>query len=252
MTSRKIAYVGWMLIYLLSLPIWNFVLPLYAYWHMDDFSWGATRVVQGENKKDNHGDADGKFDPSHIVMKRWAEFERERRWKSGTHSRDSTYDVVQRTGSPERSGSTRYSVVSSDTFHSNPSGQHDQFGARSAQPVVVERIAVCARRLGDVARQERLGCAGAAGFGAAARAAGTAATDAKQRSGASPPGTVVVPRPRATSPSNLPHKLDAPGARSVHAFSPTQHSAARLPTAPSAGVYEAYPTRTSPTTRSDR
>jgi len=125
-TSRKIAYVGWMLIYLLSLPIWNFVLPMYAYWHMDDFSWGATRVVQGENKKENHGDADGKFDPSHIVMKRWAEFERERRWKSGTHSRDSTYDIVQRTGSPERSGSTRYSVVSSDTFHSNP--QHDQFG----------------------------------------------------------------------------------------------------------------------------
>lgn len=26
-TSRKIAYVGWMLIYLCSLPIWNFVLP---------------------------------------------------------------------------------------------------------------------------------------------------------------------------------------------------------------------------------
>ncbi|EPQ30423.1 uncharacterized protein PFL1_01949 [Pseudozyma flocculosa PF-1] len=126
-TTRKIAYVGWMLIYLCSLPIWNFVFPMYAYWHMDDFTWGATRVIQGDDNK-AHGDTEGKFDPSHIVMKRWAEFERERRWKSGTHSRDSTYDVVQRTGSPERSGSTRYSVVSSDTFHSNPSGQHDQFG----------------------------------------------------------------------------------------------------------------------------
>jgi chitin synthase len=30
-TSRKIAYVGWMVIYLFSLPIWNAVLPLYAY-----------------------------------------------------------------------------------------------------------------------------------------------------------------------------------------------------------------------------
>lgn len=121
-TSRKIAYVGWMLIYLLSLPIWNFVFPSYAFWHMDDFSWGATRIVQGDTKGGNHGDAEGKFDPSNIIMKRWAEFERERRWKSGTHSRDSTYDVVHRTNSPERSGSTRFSVVSSsDTYHSNPS-----------------------------------------------------------------------------------------------------------------------------------
>ena len=90
---------------------------------MDDFSWGATRMVQGD-KGGHHGDAEGKFDPSNIVMKRWAEFERERRLKSGTHSRDSTYDIVHRTGSPDRAGSTRYSMVSSDTFHSNPS-QHD-------------------------------------------------------------------------------------------------------------------------------
>lgn len=29
-TSRRVAYLGWMLIYLISLPIWNFVLPAYA------------------------------------------------------------------------------------------------------------------------------------------------------------------------------------------------------------------------------
>ncbi|KAG9313286.1 glycosyltransferase family 2 protein [Chiua virens] len=44
-TSRKIAYVGWMFIYLVSLPIWNGVLPAYAFWHFDDFSWGQTRQV---------------------------------------------------------------------------------------------------------------------------------------------------------------------------------------------------------------
>ena len=27
----------------MALPIWNFVLPVYAYWHFDDFSWGETR-----------------------------------------------------------------------------------------------------------------------------------------------------------------------------------------------------------------
>src|SRR5690554_114558 len=57
MTSRKIVYVGWMGMYLLSLPIWNFVLPVYAFWHFDDFTWGQTRKVQGEGdgKPDNHG-----------------------------------------------------------------------------------------------------------------------------------------------------------------------------------------------------
>jgi hypothetical protein len=44
-TTRKVVYVFWMLIYLLALPVWNFLLPLYAFWHFDDFSWGETRLV---------------------------------------------------------------------------------------------------------------------------------------------------------------------------------------------------------------
>jgi hypothetical protein len=80
MTTRKIVYVGWMLVYLLSLPIWNFVLPVYAYWHFDDFSWGQTRQIAGEKSGggDDHGKKQGEFDSSRIVMKRWADFERER------------------------------------------------------------------------------------------------------------------------------------------------------------------------------
>ncbi|KAH9854364.1 glycosyltransferase family 2 protein [Lenzites betulinus] len=123
-TSRKVAYVGWMLVYLLSLPIWNGILPSYSFWHFDDFSWGQTRQVAGE-KKENHGDKEGEFDSSHIVMKRWAEFERERRWKSGTQSRDSTaYDA--RSGSPRRNGNDtkRYSLVSE--YQSPPLPQFDQ------------------------------------------------------------------------------------------------------------------------------
>ena len=42
MTSRKVAYLGWMLIYLFSLPIWNFVLPAYAFLHMVSLSLCAT------------------------------------------------------------------------------------------------------------------------------------------------------------------------------------------------------------------
>jgi hypothetical protein len=44
-TTRKIVYVFWMFIYLAALPIWNFVLPVYSFWHFDDFSWGETRFV---------------------------------------------------------------------------------------------------------------------------------------------------------------------------------------------------------------
>ncbi|KAJ2494302.1 Chitin synthase, class 5, partial [Coemansia sp. RSA 2049] len=82
LTSRKLVYIGWMLIYLCSLPIWNFVLPVYAYWHFDDFSWGQTRMVAGEGKDKGHGGGDGEFDSSRIVMKRWCEFEAEKRRKT--------------------------------------------------------------------------------------------------------------------------------------------------------------------------
>ncbi|KAG1762104.1 chitin synthase-domain-containing protein [Suillus occidentalis] len=33
-TTRKVAYVGWVIVYLLSLPIWNGLLPAYAFWHL--------------------------------------------------------------------------------------------------------------------------------------------------------------------------------------------------------------------------
>jgi chitin synthase len=39
LTAKRWSYVGWMLIYLLSLIVWNFILPIYAFWNFDDFSW---------------------------------------------------------------------------------------------------------------------------------------------------------------------------------------------------------------------
>ncbi|KAJ3271374.1 hypothetical protein HK104_004701, partial [Borealophlyctis nickersoniae] len=64
-SARRLHYVGWMLIYLLALPIWNIVLPVYAFWHFDDFSWGATRQISGaggKGDKDGHGGDGGVFD----------------------------------------------------------------------------------------------------------------------------------------------------------------------------------------------
>lgn len=48
---RKWDMIGWMLFYILAIPAFSFLLPLYSFWKMDDFSWGATRVVLGESGK---------------------------------------------------------------------------------------------------------------------------------------------------------------------------------------------------------
>lgn len=111
-TSRRIAYVGWMLVYLLSLPIWNAVLPTYAYFHMDDFTWGETRKIEGAKEK-AHGDKEGEFDSSHITMKRWVEFERERRWKADQVVSGVLGENTFRTGTPLAPPSGRYSLNSS-------------------------------------------------------------------------------------------------------------------------------------------
>ncbi|KAJ3042952.1 Chitin synthase, class 3 [Rhizophlyctis rosea] len=76
-TTRKIVYVLWMFVYLISLPLWNFVLPAYAFWHFDDFSWGETRKVEGEQKGDDHGKKEGQFESGAVVMKKWIEWERD-------------------------------------------------------------------------------------------------------------------------------------------------------------------------------
>ncbi|EHY66347.1 chitin synthase IV [Nematocida ausubeli] len=54
-TNFNLFYFVWLIIYLCSLPIWNFVLPIYAFWHFDDFSWGETRQITGGAPKDAHG-----------------------------------------------------------------------------------------------------------------------------------------------------------------------------------------------------
>lgn len=77
-TASRASYIIWMFIYLLSLPIWNFVLPINAYWKFDDFSWGNTRTIAGGDKTGHDDDTNGEFDATQIVMRRWRDFERER------------------------------------------------------------------------------------------------------------------------------------------------------------------------------
>lgn len=78
LTAQRWSYILWMVIYLGSLPIWNFVLPVYAYWKFDDFSWGDTRKTDGEKTKKAGLEYEGEFDSTKITMKRWGDFERGR------------------------------------------------------------------------------------------------------------------------------------------------------------------------------
>ena len=48
--KRQWQYIGWLLLHLISLPLFGFVIPLYAFWHFDDFSWGNTRLLAGSRK----------------------------------------------------------------------------------------------------------------------------------------------------------------------------------------------------------
>ncbi|KAJ1566056.1 Chitin synthase, class 3, partial [Nowakowskiella sp. JEL0078] len=79
LTASRLIYVFWMLLYLLSLPVWNFILPVYAFWNFDDFTWGETRKTLSDKKGEDHGKREGDFDGSGIQMRRWSEWLKERK-----------------------------------------------------------------------------------------------------------------------------------------------------------------------------
>ncbi|KND03454.1 uncharacterized protein SPPG_00937 [Spizellomyces punctatus DAOM BR117] len=88
--KRQWAQIGWMIVYILAMPVFSFYIPLYSFWHFDDFSWGNTRVVIGEKGKKMVYSADvAPFDPKSIPQKKWSEYEAEV-WEKGSEgSRDS-------------------------------------------------------------------------------------------------------------------------------------------------------------------
>jgi len=88
--KRQWQHVGWMIFYLLGLPFFAFFIPIYAFWHMNDFSWGNTRIVVGEGKRQIFVTDEGQFDPSEIPMKKWSDYEKEMMWDAqSNHSYES-------------------------------------------------------------------------------------------------------------------------------------------------------------------
>lgn len=89
---RKWEMVGWMIIYIIATPVFSFALPLIAFWRMDDFSWGNTRMVMGEKGKQILVSDEGKFDPSSIPKKHWEEYQAEL-WDQNTQRDDTRSEV---------------------------------------------------------------------------------------------------------------------------------------------------------------
>ncbi|KAJ3071110.1 hypothetical protein HDU98_005822 [Podochytrium sp. JEL0797] len=94
--KREWAMIMWMLLYLLAYPVVGFYVPLYSFWHFDDFSWGNTRVVVGDKGKQVLAPDIVPFDPASIPRRRWADFEKDAFEKT---SNPSEYDPRSGAGS---------------------------------------------------------------------------------------------------------------------------------------------------------
>ncbi|RCI01887.1 hypothetical protein CU098_000517, partial [Rhizopus stolonifer] len=70
--KRQWQHIGWMFFYIFSLPFTSFILPIYSFWHFDDFSWDEE-----------------KFDEKMIPMKKWSVYEQEL-WEMGSHASGQT------------------------------------------------------------------------------------------------------------------------------------------------------------------
>ncbi|KAJ3263937.1 hypothetical protein HDU77_009711 [Chytriomyces hyalinus] len=77
MLKGEFQHLGWMIIYILAIPIYSFYLPIYSFWHFDDFSWGNTRIVVDGSGERVYEKEEEIFDPSLIPLKKWSDREQE-------------------------------------------------------------------------------------------------------------------------------------------------------------------------------
>ncbi|KAJ3246982.1 hypothetical protein HDU78_005633 [Chytriomyces hyalinus] len=76
--KREWQHIGWMIVYLLCIPFSALYIPIYSFWHFDDFSWGNTRMVV-EDGQTKEVDAEFEpYNPAEIVLQKWPDFEAQR------------------------------------------------------------------------------------------------------------------------------------------------------------------------------
>lgn len=157
--KRQWQHIGWMIFYLLALPVYSFALPIYSFWHFDDFSWGNTRVVVGDSQRKIIVTDEEKFDEKMIPMKKWSIYEQEL-WEMQSHGSGESgltgntynshgmvppgYDRSVYSGSSNRSGDYDYyrdtkvsdKAKSRQSFAFTTSGSvtGSEFGGRAPTP----------------------------------------------------------------------------------------------------------------------
>ncbi|KAJ2804604.1 ATP-dependent RNA helicase [Coemansia furcata] len=95
LTTQRVAYIYWMVIYILAIPVWNFVMPVYAFWRFDDFSWGKTRVVGPEDSSTNFITDDERQALEPIPLMRWKDWMRDNLRLGAGHTSASVQDPAQ-------------------------------------------------------------------------------------------------------------------------------------------------------------
>ena len=71
--KKQWQHIGWMLIYILAMPIFGFFIPLYSFWHFDDFSWGRTRRLKFQDDEQFNSEEISEH-PEPLVLKTWEEY----------------------------------------------------------------------------------------------------------------------------------------------------------------------------------
>ena len=115
--KREWQHIAWMIIYILALPVFSFWIPMYSFWHFDDFSWGNTRVVIGEGKKTVYVADAEPFDAKSIPLRRWRDYDTtNEEWERGSQvSHSSTYSN-NKSGGYNSEGNKRATVVSNAKY----------------------------------------------------------------------------------------------------------------------------------------
>ncbi|WFD06900.1 chitin synthase [Malassezia vespertilionis] len=129
---RRFDMIGWMIVYIIGLPLWAFILPLYAFWHMDDFSWGNTRVVTSQHGETLVLHNEGTYDPAEIPHMTWEAYENELWEKRDAHDTARHVPGAQSTRSEMVRAPSLYGYAScpipaySDDFHRFSKGSEDE------------------------------------------------------------------------------------------------------------------------------
>ncbi|KAF9430565.1 hypothetical protein BGZ94_006053 [Podila epigama] len=133
-------HIGWMIIYIIAMPFFSVFIPLYSFWHMDDFSWGNTRqVVDADGRKIvTVAEAQTRFDPNSVPLKSLEAFEAERNQEASGyyyHQDGGSGSVVGSMYQDEMHSSSRYDhsgMLGVGGLQSNQYSKLDSYYGRSS------------------------------------------------------------------------------------------------------------------------